>query len=182
MTCRKECLCSFVSPSLDSKVDRHHCNTTCDPEESENMCDDHTHYNVFTTGLHTPRVPGDYYMGCYKENKRADNKNERNEIAVNFPSANTPSVCSKHCEKEGFRYFGLTNRESCWCTNAPPDDGSNVADNKCSGQCPGDANKYCGGSLGTAAVFRIGTTRPTLTLTLSVILIIINHVNNARVN
>jgi len=153
VACREECLCSFTSPSLDSRVDDRNCNITCDPDGSEHVCGDRTYYNVFTTGLHTPRVSGDHYMGCYKKDDISDKKVEKNETDSH---ANSQSTCSKRCENEGFHYFQLTNRVLCGCTNGPPDDGFKIADHKCSTQCSGDANKYCGGSSETAAVFRIG--------------------------
>lgn len=151
---RKECLCSFISPSLDGKVNEHNCNSTCNPDDSEHICGDHEHYNVFTTGLQTSRVAGDYYMGCYTDNNKY-NKMLEKSVSINFPYANTPYICSKHCGKANFRYFGLADRKSCWCSNTLPEDGAKVDDNNCSIQCPGNANKYCGGTS-TTAVFRIG--------------------------
>jgi len=150
-------MCSFDSPPVEAKVKAggRHCNVTCSGG-TENVCGDWTHYNVFATGLKTPRVAGDHYLGCYEETDvyRAFKKNQ----SIEFPYVNTPRICSKHCDKAGYEYFQLSNRESCFCGNSHPvDDGAvlRVDDNKCSAQCSGDANKYCGGVFKIAA-FRIG--------------------------
>lgn len=144
---RNECLCSFVSSSLEAKLDERHCNSTCSGG-SERECGDHSRYNVFTTGIQTSRVAGHYYMGCYKEWKDHNMKNE-------LHSFNTPNMCSRYCDKAGFRYFGISYRTHCWCGNVPPDEKSKDDDRRCSVQCSGDANKYCGGVSNTA-VFQIG--------------------------
>lgn len=152
--CRDECLCSFVSPSIDGKVDGNNCNSTCSGG-SEHVCAaDRSHYNVFTTGLHTKTVAGHYFMGCFVDDP---NKEHQKVMAsVDLSSTNTPYICSKHCDGGGFRYFGLSYSRLCWCGNAPPEDRLRSSDNNlCAQQCTGDANKYCGGVLITA-VYRIG--------------------------
>ncbi|XP_060876389.1 uncharacterized protein LOC132949489 isoform X2 [Metopolophium dirhodum] len=151
-----KCLCSFDSPPVEAKVKAGgpHCNVRCSGG-TESVCGDRTHYNVFATGLKTSRVAGDHYLGCYEETDvyRAFKKNQ----SIEFPYVNTPKICSRHCSSVGYEYFQLSNRESCFCGNShPADDGAvRVDDNKCSAQCSGDANKYCGGVFKIAA-FRIG--------------------------
>ncbi|XP_026823481.1 uncharacterized protein LOC113561334 isoform X2 [Rhopalosiphum maidis] len=151
-----ECLCSFVSPPIEakSKAGGPYCNAPCSGGK-ENECGDHEHYNVFTTGLKTSRVPGNHYLGCYEETDvyRMFKKNQTVEI----PYVNTPNICSKHCDSAGYEYFQLSSRESCFCGNIhPADDGAvRIDDIKYSIQCSGDANKYCGGVFKIAA-FRIG--------------------------
>lgn len=146
---RNDCLCSFISASLEAKLDQYHCNRTCSGS-SENECGDRSHYNVFTTGMRTPRVAGHYYMGCYEEWKGHD-KNTKYE----FHSSNTPNICSRYCDKAGYRYFGVLYRTHCWCGNVPPNENFKDNDKQCSVQCAGDANKYCGGNS-NMAVFQIG--------------------------
>lgn len=145
-------MCSFVSPSLEAKVNERECNATCSGGK-EHVCGDRTRYNVFTTGLKTSRVAGDYFMGCYEEmeNHRMLNRH----TTTDFPYVNTPKICSKHCGLAGFRYFGLAYRETCWCGDIPPDESLKKGDEYCSIQCSGDANRYCGGVL-KMAVFHIG--------------------------
>uniref|UniRef100_A0A2H8TH86 non-specific serine/threonine protein kinase n=1 Tax=Melanaphis sacchari TaxID=742174 RepID=A0A2H8TH86_9HEMI len=151
-----ECLCSFVSPPVEAKLraGERHCNAACSGGK-ENVCGDRNHYNVFTTGLKTSRVPGNHYLGCYEETDvyRAFKKNQ----SIEFPSINTPNICYKHCDKAGYEYFQLSSRESCFCGKShPAEDGAiRIDDNQCSAQCSGDANKYCGGTFKIAA-FRIG--------------------------
>jgi hypothetical protein len=153
---RTECLCSFVSPPIEAKLKAGgpYCNVPCSGGK-EKECGDHKHYNVFTTGLKTSRVPGNHYLGCYEETDvyRTFKKNQTDEI----PFVNTPNICSKHCDSAGYEYFQLSSRDSCFCGNShPADDGAvRIDDIKCSIQCSGDANKYCGGVFKIAA-FRIG--------------------------
>ncbi|XP_025406121.1 uncharacterized protein LOC112680294 isoform X2 [Sipha flava] len=156
-----ECVCSFVSPSLEARADAYHCDATCPGgSTSDHKCGGRGHYNVFTTGLITSRVAGDNYMGCYVESaasvgaKPAGN-DDGITVRIHFPYVNTPKICSKHCYRNGYRYYGLSYRETCWCANAPPSYDLKVRDDECSAQCPGDANKYCGGVMRTA-VFQLG--------------------------
>lgn len=161
--CRTECVCSFVSPSLGARADAYHCDVMCPGgSTADPKCGGHGHYNVFSTGLMTSRVAGDNYMGCYVESAaRGDAMwagNDDGIAAIRFPSVNTLKICSKHCYRNGYRYFGLSYREWCLCANAPPSYDLKVRDDECSVQCSGDANKYCGGVLRTA-VFQLGKRR-----------------------
>lgn len=150
---RDECMCSFVSPSLEARVDGSYCNVTCS-DSSDRVCGDHAHYNVFTTGLKTSKLAGDYYMGCYEES--VEHRIFEETASFEFPYVNSPAMCSKYCDKKNLHYYGVTNRNWCWCGNTPPNDSfKKVDDSKCSSQCSGDANKYCGG-LWKMAVFHIG--------------------------
>ncbi|VVC27971.1 Hypothetical protein CINCED_3A001078 [Cinara cedri] len=149
-----DCLCSFVSPSLEARVDKNYCNAVCSGS-SEHVCGDHTHYNVFTTGLRTFRVAGHYYTGCYNS---SDNVWAVKRI---FTYVNTPHLCSEYCDKLNFRFFGIENRTQCLCGNILPANSLRVDDDRCSEldysyYCPGDVNKHCGGHSVTAA-FKIGT-------------------------
>lgn len=159
MCFRTDCVCSFVSPSLGAKADAYHCDATCPGDSSaRSSCGGRGHYSVFSTGLRTSRVAGDNYMGCYVEDEARGDAMPTTKVgtaAVDFPYVNTPKICSKHCYRAGYRYFGLSYRESCWCANAPPSYDLKVRDDECSAQCSGDANKYCGGVLRTA-VFQLG--------------------------
>lgn len=150
-------MCSFVTPPLEAIVDERYCNTTCS-DNVEQVCGSHMYYNVFTTGYRASRVAGDYYLGCYKKENNQDhdtNKVFEKTTTIEYDKYNTPKICSKYCSKMGFEYFGLTNRIFCWCGNIVPHDSFRVSDKKCSKQCSGDANKYCGGTE-ESAVFRIG--------------------------
>lgn len=158
---RTECVCSFVSPSLASKADAYHCDVPCPGSSSsssaaaERTCGGRGHYTVFSTGSTASRVAGDSYVGCYAEDETRKDAAAAAAAAVDFPYVNTPKTCSKHCYRAGYRYFGLSYRQSCWCANAPPRFDLKVLDGECGAQCPGDANKYCGGVFRTA-VFQLG--------------------------
>lgn len=146
-------MCSFVSPSLEAKVEARYCNSVCS-DPAERACGDNAHYNVFATGLKAPKIAGDYYMGCYEHNET--HTIMKKTTAIDFHHANTPEICSKYCDRRKFRYYGIMTRYSCWCGTVPPDDRmKQIDDAMCAVQCSGDASRFCGGAW-SMAVFRIG--------------------------
>lgn len=153
--CRNECLCSFVSPSMDGKTDDQNCNGTCSGGSELACAADRSHYTVFTTGLRAKTVAGHYFLGCYHDDANAGQRKAM--ASVELTGVNTPNICSKHCDKGGFAYFGLSHGRWCWCGNVRPDDRLRASDavDTCATRCTGDANKYCGGVM-TTAVYRIG--------------------------
>lgn len=157
-------MCSFDSPSLEAETDERHCDRACSGGSGPE-CGDRSHYNVFATGARTSRVAGDRYLGCYDEGSEHHESERKKSTSIDRHSHNTPKLCSKYCDAAGFGYYGLTDGRTCWCGNALPENRSRVGDEKCSVQCSGNANKYCGG-ISETAWFRIGR-RPSLLSVLS---------------
>ncbi|XP_050533043.1 uncharacterized protein LOC126901001 isoform X2 [Daktulosphaira vitifoliae] len=142
----KICTCSFVKPSIDAKVERH---------VKEQCHNSSTRYSVFATGATSHDLTGNHYIGCYEENHLQ--KIFDQETVNEFHISNTPEICSKYCYQKNFYYFGILSRKTCLCGNKSINinEFPRLVDSKCNMQCPGDANKYCGGNKKIAA-FVIG--------------------------
>lgn len=67
----------------------------------------------------------------------------------------TNGLCHDFCGPQGYAY-GVTQSNSCWCSNYTPAQSSQVSKSKCNTDCPGYPSEKCGGAGLFAYVVVIG--------------------------
>ena len=59
---------------------------------------------------------------------------------------NTPMRCARHCKKRGFPFSGVQAGSHCFCGKKIAERGKRIRRTRCNSICPGNRNKWCGGS------------------------------------
>ncbi|CAH1267833.1 CPAMD8 [Branchiostoma lanceolatum] len=95
------------------------------------------------------RVPG--YKGCYEDIE--SRKFPADEMQSDKM---TPEMCVRHCKDNGHAYAATQYSRECWCGSEDHFNGlgSRLPETECDKPCPGDADRWCGGTW-RMSVYRV---------------------------
>ncbi|XP_065225845.1 uncharacterized protein LOC135849378 [Planococcus citri] len=137
------CRCGHNQPPDIVKRVNKECDYSC-PGDKNLKCGGEFKSSVYETGLiaqGNDAIPSRIYLGCYK-----DNDTNYRLLRGSFQESvdNTPTKCHRICYKQGFRYFGLFNRQ-CLCDDTAPSKETALSDDDCQAYCYEDDTEFCGG-------------------------------------
>eukprot|EP01064_Diplonema_japonicum_P039206 TRINITY_DN977_c0_g5_i1.p1 TRINITY_DN977_c0_g5~~TRINITY_DN977_c0_g5_i1.p1 ORF type:complete len:2288 (+),score=451.00 TRINITY_DN977_c0_g5_i1:87-6950(+) len=140
---RSECYCGSAAQAQNSErtaIDE--CADKCSGNSAQ-ICGDGNRNSIYSF-VGVPSEPTRHHVGCY-----ADSSSSRMFTRVYRDSTkNSQAECAHACHWNGYKFFGLQNRDECYCGNSLSSSVGRAASTSCDLACSDSSvGGICGGHL-----------------------------------
>jgi hypothetical protein len=142
------CSCGDTS-AAGAKLADSSCNTACTGDKAQ-ICGGNEAIDIYTmaaanttSGAVAAGKSLPNYVGCFVDSSTSAAMKSPYTVTDKALKGDT---CARSCAQYGYKFAGMTNGDTCKCSNTTPSSERVVASRFCTTACKGNATETCGGA------------------------------------